>query len=351
MNDFRTIFGLLLMLASSATGEVYHVDVPSDDRWHYPFNFNPGARPTASCFGSTGDPNFTTFNDRDGIFLIAWRTDMVIPTGLPPASYDVQAVRVTLTHMGATQASTPSWPVDLTSDEWSTLDYPIADVDAGQPLELFGVGFGPVYTSSNWNETSPYVGSDDLNLVPRDPFPFVFEGPAFVKEHVEDNVKDGFTPQPWAIGVPVNYTPGSQSVPFVVNFDISVSLSSGQVRSYFQEQLAAGRVFVAVTSLQVTSMFAETGFPTFFTKEGAPLAQGGKAPKIELSLAPTGDVNGNARRDLIDAGALERCIDGPDFMPVPPSPLSTAKCLFLFDMDGDGDIDLEDFAAFSLRFP
>ena len=344
------LVGLLLVAVGAARGEVYRFEVPSDDRWHYPFNFNAGARPTASCFGSTGDPNFTTFNDRDGIFLIAWRTETSVPSGLPPKSYDVQAVRVTLTHMGATPASTPSWPIDLTPDEWFTMDYPIMDADPGQPLELFGVGFGPGYTSTSWKEDSPYTGADDQTATPRDPFPFVYQGTTSTKVHVEDNVKDAFTPQPWAIGVPVGYTPGHQATPFPVNFDVNLSLSGGRTREYFQEQLAAGRVFAAVTSLQVTSMFAETGYPTFFTKEGAPLSPGGKAPLIALTLVPTGDVNGNSRRDLVDSGSMEQCLNGPDLLPLAPSPLSTEKCLFLFDFDEDGDVDVEDYGTFARRF-
>lgn len=345
------VIGLMLMVACAARAEVFRFDVPSDDRWHYPFNFNAGSRPTASCFGSTGDPNFTTFNDRDGIFVIAWRTDSMVPAGLPPASYDLKAVRVTLTHLGSSPASVPSWPVDLTPDEWFTMDYPIADADSGQPLELFGAGFGPVYSHSNWTEGSPYVGGDDIELTPRDPFPFVYEGATSTQIHVEDSVKDAFTPQPWAIGMPSGYVPGSQTAPFPVHFDVNLTLSGGGVLTYFREQLALGRVFVVVTSLQVTFMFAETGYPTFLTKEGAPLTPGGKAPRMELTLVPTGDVNGNSRRDLTDAGALERCMDGPDLLPLAPAPLSMDKCLFLFDFDEDGDVDLKDHGAFARRFP
>jgi hypothetical protein len=213
------------------------------------------------------------------------------------------------------------------------------------------MGFGPGYTSTTWHEGSAYTGGDDLALTPRDPFPFVYQGTTSTQLHVEDGVKNAFTPQPWAIGVPVGYTPGHQATPFPVNFDVDLSLSGGRVREYFQEQLASGRVFVAVTSLQVTFMFAETGFPTFFTKEGAPLSPGGKAPLIEVTLIPTGDVNGNGRRDLIDARSMERCLDGPDLMPLAVPPLSTANCLFLFDFDEDGDVDVEDYGVFASRFP
>jgi hypothetical protein len=77
------LIGWSVALASAQGGE-FVFDTPSDDRWHYPFNFTPGHRAVASCFGSTADPNFTTFNDRDGIFLIAWRPDEEFCSGLPP---------------------------------------------------------------------------------------------------------------------------------------------------------------------------------------------------------------------------------------------------------------------------
>jgi CheY-like chemotaxis protein len=89
---------------------------PSDDRWHYPFNFNPGRRPVASCFGSTADADYMTFNDRDGIFLIAWQTDELFCGGLPPGAYDIRALRVTLTGAVCSACPTPDWIVDLTTE-------------------------------------------------------------------------------------------------------------------------------------------------------------------------------------------------------------------------------------------
>jgi hypothetical protein len=347
---FLTVAATIAATGAARGGE-FAFDSPSDDRWHYPFNPNAGRRATASCFGSTSDPNYTTFNDRDGIFVVAWRTNIKIPTGLPPKSYDIRTVRVTLTNLGA-NSSSPSgatWPVDLTPDEWFTMDYPINDADPGQPIELFGAGFGPDYTYVNWVETSPYVGSNDEEFVPRDPFPFMFDGSTSTMQHIEDNVKDHFTPVPWAIGTPVGYTPENQPAPFPVIFDINLNLSSGKVLSYFQEQLGGGRVFVVATSLRETYQEAPAGFPTFFTKEGAALDPNGKAPQLTIVAFPTGDVNGDGRRGLVDAASLSNCMAGPDSLPFPVGNLNTAQCLFLFDIDEDGDVDLADAAAFAQR--
>ncbi len=323
-------------------------DTPSDDRWHYPFNFNPGRRATASCFGSTADPNFTTFNDRDGAFIIAWRTDNEICPELPPASYGVRGVRITLTAAVCPTCPVADWEVDLTPDPWFNLDYPITDADPGQPLELFGAGFGPVYTAENWRETSTYVGGDDQELTPRDPFPFVFDLDG-APLHVEDSVKEAFTPTPWAVGSPVGYVPGNQTVPFPVHFDVNLASSEGRVRNYFQEQLSAGRVVVVVTSLTATFKQASTGFPTFFTKEGISLHPGARPPRLIIDFVPTADADGDQQRDLADWSALTDCFHGPDVPPLGGF-FSVEECLCLFDGDQDQDVDFQDVSSFQKRF-
>lgn len=339
------VLPMILSAAAAHAGEV-RFDTPSDDRWHYPFNPNPGGRATASCFGSTADPNFTTFNDRDGIFLIAWRTDDFLCSGLPPESYEIQSIRVTLT----TPPEGADWPIDLTPDPWFNMVYPITDSDPGQPLELYGMGFGPEFTPATWDEQSFYVGGDHEFFSPRDPFPFVFHATTGANVHVEDSVTGQFTPTPWAIGVPVAYTPGRQTVPFSVNFDLGLSQSGGRVRRYFQDQLSSGRVFVAVTSLTVTSEQAPSGFPTFFTKEGAAGNPDGRAPVLIITLVPSGDLDGNARRDLEDWSALADCLSGPGQLPSPAPPLTPDVCLCLFDFDEDEDVDLQDINRFQRRF-
>ena len=338
-----TILVLCSALPAVFAGDVVF-DAPSDDRWHYPFNFNPGRRAFASCFGSTADPNFDTFNDRDGIFVVGWRTDSAICSGLPAMTYDVRSVRVILAHpAGAT------WPVDLTPDEAATLAFPINDVDPGQPVELFGVGFGPEFTYAGWRETSLYVGGDDAEFSERDPFPFIYNAVGD-RVHVEDSVKIRFTPTPWSVGVPQSYSPGNQTTPFDVFFGLNLGLSDGRVRRYFQDQLSGGRVLVAVTSLAVTFKQAPSGFPTFYTKEGAVADPNGSAPVLIVEIAPSGDLDGDARRDADDWAALYDCLAGPDADPIPSAPLTAAVCLCVFDLDEDSDVDLEDAGLFAKRF-
>jgi hypothetical protein len=302
-----------------------------------------------SAFGSTGDPEFTTFNDRDGIILVAWETDAIVPPGLSLTDYDIRAVRITLTAVAGTggvgQAPPANWNIDLTVDDWSHMDYPITDPDPGSPLELFGVGFGPFSTYANWTESSPYRGGDDQFLEDRDPYPFVYSTQG-LKIHVEDNVKDAFTPVPWAIGAPVGYTP-PRTTPFPVHFDVNLSLSSGLVRQYFQEQLQGGRVVVAVTSVYATVQQAGSGFPNFFTKEAT--AVGAKAPILTITFAADGDSDEDDWLGLFDYADLADCVGGPNVVP-PTGLLSSDECLCVFDFDNDKDVDQKDVRSFANRF-
>jgi hypothetical protein len=225
------------------------------------------------------------------------------------------------------------------------MDYPLTDSDLGSPLELFGVGFGPLYTAAGWNEFREYESGDDQSWAPRDPFPFEFFNGSI--RHVEDNVKGQFTPQPWAIGQPQGYVRPT-TVPFPVYFDVNLDLSNGQVREYFQEQLGAGRVFVAVTSLYATFEQAPTGFPSFFTKD-APDAVA-VPPRLVIVLASTGDADGNGRCGLLDAADLGSCLGGPQAEPGAMGSLDAEECLCVFDFDDDLDVDLADFAVFQERF-
>ncbi len=382
-----------LVSAPRAAAEEFVFLKPSDDVWHYPFNFTPGTRDTGPLFGSVGNVFYAGFNDRDGIILIAWNTAAQIDTGRSFAAYDIQAITVTLTHQDCPPGDCgvfifpATWPVDLTVDEWFTYDAnnngimdgpEVPDPDPGRPLELFGVGFGPQYNYFTWTQTTPYVGGTCLfgqnvcSFVPRDPFPMTFQAGSGAMLHVEDSVKgrwnEGldtplcahpqevcpFTPIPWAIGHPIGYTPGAQAAAFDVVFSVNLQLLDGLVKRYFQEQLHHGRVVVAITSLVETGE-QEPGNPTFFLKEatepsgGFPPIPAAKAPKlvIDLRTAPTGDVDGDNHVALDDWAELSSCLQGPN---TPPPSVIRAQCLDVFDFDADGDVDSRDAADFFRRF-
>jgi len=360
------LLGFCLAAPAALPAQGFDFTTPTDDRWQYPFNFSAGTRPVATCFSSlgTGVAAFANFNNRDGVIVVAWNTAAQIPPGLGAAAYDVDAVRVTLTNEpGAT------WAVDLTPDEWFTFDAnndgtangdgiprgapgdadgESDDADAGRPLELFGAGFGPVYTLQSWVQASAYVGGTDQANAPRDPFPFVFQDGTSDVLHVEDSVfgrhNDGlsvpvfnFTPVPWAVGVPENYTPGAQSTPFRVHFDLDLSLSSGRVREWFAASLNAGRVVLVVTSLAETEQFGDpAAIPSFYMKEGVVLDPLAAAPKLSITLGGgiDGDLNGDGCVDLQDLTVQLANYGTPSGAAYEDG-----------DVDGDGDVDLADLTV------
>ncbi len=310
------VVGALALTTIAATAEEFAFDQPSDDRWHYWVNFSPGTRGSASCFGAAGHVQFPEFNDRDGIAIVAWDTSGEIPTGQGPDAYDVARVRVTMTNLPDAR-----WRPDLTPDEWYTFDLnrdgvingdgiprgeqgdtdgESDDEDAGRPIELFGMAFGPTHSYAQWNERSRYIGAVQGQTLARDPFPFVYQDRSLIPLHVEDNVKGlfndeaeppvaQFTPVPWAVGMPTEYQPGSQPDPFDVTFEVDLDLSDGAVRRYFQEQLDGGRVFVAVTSLlEIEPQGDPRDVPNFYMKEGTQGVPGARAALLEIVLGSGG---------------------------------------------------------------
>lgn len=356
-------FSISAMPVALSAGASHDFLTPTDDRWQYPFNFSGGGRSTASCFSSlgTGNPSFTGFNDRDGVLIVAWNTTAEIPAGQGAASYDIESIRVTVTNEpGAT------WATDLSPDEWFTFDVnndatingdgiprgqpgdtdgESSDVDTGRALELLGTGFGPVYNSTNWSENSTYVGGRETGNLPRDPFPFVYQDGTGAVLHCEDNVKglhnpglESFTPTAWAVGMPQGYTPGSQTTAFDIVFDVNLNLANGAVRSYFQEQLNAGRVFAYISCLADTQQFGSPqGVPSLYSKEAVQQGiQGAKAPKLTIVLRTgiTGDLDGNGCVNLNDLTALLAHFG-----------MTNGATLADGDTDSDGDVDLSDLAA------
>ncbi len=366
----RGVMVIMLSLTSIpaiAADSEFVFDTPSDDRWQYPFNFTPGARPLGSTFGAPGVPGF---NDRDGALTIAWDTTDDIEPGLGPDSYEILSITVTLTNQ-ANEFINPEWPIDLTVDEWFTYVGIAEDEDPGRPIELYGAGFGPQLTEESWQESSFFIGSTAKGDVPRDPFPFVYQDETFELVHVEDNIKGlhndelkvplcddpggvcPFTSIPWAIGEPVGYTPGMQFEPFDVVFDIDLNMSEGQVKKYFQEQLNTGRIIVSVTSLREADFQGPaSGFPSFYMKEGVPLDPNARAGKLAVVLgaAVTGDLDLDETVDLDDWSGYLDCLSGPGLAPDPDSPLTAEMCLCTYDFDRDGDVDLLDAGEFTVRF-
>ncbi|MGB0715486.1 MAG: hypothetical protein ACPGXK_06390 [Phycisphaerae bacterium] len=352
-------------VSTASAGVEHRFDTPSDDAWHYPFNFTPGFRPLGGVFSPGGVDDF---NDRDGILILAWDTTELIAPGQALSAYDIQGLSVTVTNFAASFL-VPEWTPDLTVDEWYTYyTGNQADTDPGRPIELFGVGFGPAYDVDTWTEGDNFVGATQNENRPRDPFPMTFDEVTGQELHLEDNLRGTqneslvpplcdspddscpFTPIPWAIGHPQDYTPGSQQVPFDIRFDIDLDAADELVRAYFQEGLQRGRVIVSISSLLVTvQQGSSVGYPNVFMKEGVSFDPLGKAASLTVTLASevTGDVEPDGLVSLSDWAFMSDCLMGPDTQPSTDGALTSAECRCFFDFDSDGDIDAMDVAAFA----
>lgn len=375
----RSAVLIAIGMASAAAGvkaQVFTFTPPSADRWHYGFNSSPGTRQVGTSFMAPGWAGINgDFNDRDAFLVLAWDTTALVPPGAPPEEYNVSSVTLTVT-------CTPGghWVPDATVDAWYTYDLDgdgvinadgiprgqagdtdgeSSDADPGRTVDLYGVGFGPTYTAATWTETSPYIGS--LYSGPpyfadptaaRDPFPFVYQEGTGEELHVEDHIRGlhndmlaqpvfEFSPAPWAIGQALDYTPGSQAVPFDVRFSVNLALSGGQVRRYFQEQLSAGKVFLIVSAAHETVMFGgQEDYPGIYLREAVGAVAGAKAAALAIELAATpGDYDGDGDVDNADYLEFPNCLTGPQQSYADPD------CA-VFDFDTDDDVDLQDYASF-----
>jgi hypothetical protein len=325
-----------MLITCLGAGGVFTFDTPTDDRWHYPFNGTPGFRALASSFAA----HFEFFNDRDGEIVFAWNTDGQIPPGQGASNYPVRSVRIIMTN-----TSEAAWPVDLTPDPWYTVDLNYDgtinadgiprgetgdtdgesdDPDPGRPFEIYGAGFGPTYTLQTWDEFSFYEGSDSTQDLPRDPYPMTFQEGTLEVLHVEDHVKGlwndqldnpvfQFTPQPWSIGVPIDYTPGSQTVPFDIVFDVDLTLFDGAVRAYFQDQLNEGRIALVACSLhEAVQQGGTTELPNVFTKEGAGIDPDAHPAMLEITLGfDLGDMNCDGDINTLDIEPFVLALTNP----------------------------------------
>jgi hypothetical protein len=331
----------VLLSSAMARAQTVIFDSPEDDRWSYPFNFQSGNEVQASLFGATSPAGIgTPFNDRDAMIVAAWDTSTLIPEGMGPDQYHIHRITIRFRNIPLAE-----WLPDTTTDPWYTFDVNMDglvnadgiprdepgdsdgesdDADAGRPIELFGVGYGPVYSESGWTEHSLYEGPTcaappniDCLDEARDPFPITYRTEAGTTDvvHVEDSVKglhneqltppiERFSPQAWAVGVAQDYVPGSQALAFDVEFEIDLCEANDTVRSYFKQQLDNGRLAVMVTSLVETSIGGSaSGFPKFYTKEavGQPAFPDAAAGRLTIELGlPLNDCDSDGLPDVCD---------------------------------------------------
>ncbi|MEM9560137.1 MAG: GC-type dockerin domain-anchored protein [Planctomycetota bacterium] len=269
---------LVTMSSQAASAQLLDVqiDVPTDDRWQYPFNAAPGLRASAPTFAAILVPGF---DDRDAEFTIAFDTTNDVTPGLAPSAY--RTLRLTLT---ATIENEEQFRYDPSYDPFTTyLDIdtdPEATVDAdtGRPIELFATGFfGGGLNSLNWVETSAFGGPP--TVPPAQGSRFVravgLNPDGTVGADFSNQIKDRFDVTPLAIGTTGDVAIG-ELVPALTEFTFDIDLCSSGHAAYFAQALSEGRIILTLSSLHPAAGGASGGigdptYPIFLTKDN-PLA-------------------------------------------------------------------------------
>lgn len=300
------IFPVLLpVLAGFSPGvEVVTSTEPFLDRWNYENNATPGYRPKGSLF--TGLPeDFDGGADRLAQIVLGFDTAAGgVPTGLDPWDYRVTGLTVTARVANDPQSlGDPELIHDPTPDPFPAVLPGGVDDDAGHPVELHGVGFRNGFTAATYVEGSPPAGIGQPGT-PGTPYSGP-EGqtayalgfdPLGVARDVTNNPSEGFASRPWSVGTTAAAAPGDP-IPVDTVLEFVVDLDQWGVRRYVQEALAAGRLMVTLSSLQVASFSGGSSgggeFALFYMKESFEhefFGDSAATVRLEVEAVPTAEV-------------------------------------------------------------
>jgi hypothetical protein len=324
---------LLSCAAASAQTEVtVNYSLPTIDRWNYPFNPTPGIRPTASVFGN--DAGSPLFDNRDGQMIVVFSTAADIAPGRAIGSYLVLNARVTVQF-----ATDLALQYDDSTDPWQSFlpesdPRYVPDVDAGQPMELFGTGFRNGFSPANWVENSPYApaGSNLLNPGIRNAFAASFDGNGNSVD-VSNSVRDEVSPDPFAIG----FVPGvalGEFIPIGAECQFDLATDSPVVTGYLSQGLADGKLSFSITSLARVVQQGSV-FPSFYTKENPLVSRGvSHAAKLEMTVLLFDCVPGDLDCDGI-VGNVDLALLLGAWGTTSPA----------YDLTGDGIVGADDLAV------
>jgi hypothetical protein len=332
LNGLR-ILPLLAAVMTVPAGE-FHLarEVPTLDRWMYPFNFQPGTRPVAPTYGSF-DPRFDA---RDAQFLLGWDFGSTVETNAGPARYLLRRVAVTLTSIAPNPPNVP-FVFDPTYDSYRTYDTNAPafepDADPGRPVELFGVGFRNGFAADTFLAESPFgetqpTNPDIVSIESRNAFAAVFDTNGVlidVSNHAAQLnrswTNQPFEVRPWAIGMVTNAAP-SEPVPDDAKVTFELDLSDPLIVAYLQRALHEGRLRLMVSSLSPAGQSTPGGtggggagaYPWWATSEN--LLYDPPHLTIEGSLISDADSDSDNLPDdweLFWLGNLDRAsLDDPD---------------------------------------
>ncbi len=286
MNTVARAFLVSAAIAAAATGaraEVINAVFPTPtlDRWMYPFNSTPGTRPVISTFGST--PGATDFDSRDGQMLVGFNTAAQIPIS------QGSGLTVTRATLLVEVANDLIFQYDDTTDPWqcfvATSDPSWrADVDVGQPVECFGVGFRNGWSPQTFQENTAFAPAGTNVLAPgvRNAFAASIDGNGALID-VSQSPRQRFDPKVFGTGKLAGLAPGSLvAIGSTMRFELDVS--DPGVQAYLQTGIDSGRVLLALASLTFVQQQAGQ-FPAFIAKENVYVQLGLALPaRLEIDV-------------------------------------------------------------------
>jgi hypothetical protein len=294
MKRFQT-FQLLtltaLTAAASTTGsslaqDPIEIDIqsPSWDRWMYSFNASPGFRPAASTFGFWTESVDDLTENRRGQIVFGFDTSDQLAPG-QTAGMRVTSVTVTL------QQSNEGVVYDSTTDPVESMldpDNPdrIEDVDAGQPIELFGIRYRNGWTSTTFPEDGPF--GDPTAETRRNVYAAAFRDGEL--SDISNQIREGWTPSPFAVSQVDSMAEG-EVIPLDSVHSFSIDVDDENIQLYLLDGLESGELEFALASMiQVSG--PEGTFPNFYMKENA-LVEFGVTSAATLQLTLEEDIAGD----------------------------------------------------------
>ena len=273
--------------------------------------------------------------------LLAFDTDQVIPPGGGRDGYVVTSAEVTLQ-----VSNNLVFRHDFTADPWTcflpSADPRLtADADAGQPVELYGVGFRGGWSAATFLENSAFANAGASFLSPgvRNAFAAQVDAQGQPSD-VSNNPRVGFQPKPFGIGR-VNGLAAGALVPQDSILRFQVDVSDAGIQNYLRDGIDRGRLFLSVSSLTLVQQQAGD-FPVFYSKENAFVSFGLAQPprlRLKVDTAPAceqADLDCSGRVDLGDISFVLL-----DYGPC-------AGCVT--DLDGTGEVDFGDVMLVLMAF-
>ena len=249
-------------------------------RWMYPFNGDPGGRPTASAFGSLGSN--PEFDSRDAQYLLGFNTTNRIPAGAGAKNYAIRRARLTLTISSGNQYIYTGTLRDYRSYFPTNDPRYISPETQHTPVELFGAGFRGGFTNSestfvpyaatNYPQDGPfYVVQGGGNHSNRVAYAAGFDTHGVLVD-VSNNVGDDGTNEianpfevaPFAVGQTTNVASG-QLMPLRSQLTFEFNLEDPLIYQYVQNGLNDGNLSFVATSFTKASLGGPPTYPNFYT--------------------------------------------------------------------------------------